>query len=235
MAMAGFIRWVAADHDQITRRVATRSSELRNELALQSSHKRTPDAIASLLAGLEVFFDFTVDVGALTRQDADGMLSEGRQALVWIGDQQQEFQRIANPVERFVDLLNMAIESGEAYVTDVNGRIPFDTTTFKGHRQLGWELDTSKSESQWIHKGRHVGWLDHESDELYLAPSQTDAAIRKCADQAKRPLSIGRDTLWRRLKESGLLIRWDDDRCTTRVDVGIQKDASSGLPPVSSL
>ena len=217
IAMAGFIRWVASQYDVITKRLADRSSILRNQLARDSSHKRTPDSIASLVAGLELFVDFAVDCGALSQEQAAVFLDEGRESLIWIADQQGEFHRSADPVERFVDLLQTAIDSGEAYITDMDGSLPFDSNTFTGHRNMGWEFDVVQN--QWVHRGRHIGWLKVADNELYLSPGQTDTAIRQIGERAKYPLAIGRDTLWRRLKEAGRLVRWDDDRCTTKVTV----------------
>jgi predicted DNA-binding transcriptional regulator AlpA len=72
-AMAGFIQWIAPRLDSIDQRIIDHLARFREEWGDSGHHKRTPDNLANLSCGLEVFLDFCRETSAITSQQADSL------------------------------------------------------------------------------------------------------------------------------------------------------------------
>jgi len=86
VAMAGYLRWLAATYDHQADRVNAR--ELRRPLLRGAVHPRTPDMIASLNLGLERFLEFAEDTGAISALKRLDIRGRAWDALFDLGEAQ---------------------------------------------------------------------------------------------------------------------------------------------------
>jgi hypothetical protein len=184
---------------------------LRGEMHQDGTHARTPDALASVLLGWEVFLRFAVEVGACTQQEADDRLTRVRAALRELGNAQTRQLATQTPAQRFMDGLRGVIASGRAHVASPTGDAPPHAERW-GWR--GWTSHTSVDETvtSWhpADTRQRIGFV--EGDDLYLLPEAAYAAVQEFVrSQQGTPLVQAR-TLWRRLSEAGLLLTRDETR-----------------------
>jgi hypothetical protein len=66
-------------------------------------------------------------------------------------------------------------------------------------------------------KGRCIGWEDADSGLLYLEPSACFAEVQALAGQEGEPLPVSRGTLWKRLRERGLIEVEEEGRIAKKV------------------
>jgi hypothetical protein len=152
-ALAGFIKWLAPRLDEVRQDFATTTHELRTRLHSQV-HDRTADAVAQLAASWKVWLRFVVAVGACTPEQAARVEATVWQTLAALAGEQQEQQRECDPVERFYELLNSVLASGNAHIASANhpGEPPIHAEEAKA---LGWRRSDQGS---WHPQGPCIGW-----------------------------------------------------------------------------
>jgi hypothetical protein len=163
-------------------------------------HTRTPSMIARLSASLTDFLDWCDKNGGKTanlRKTATSSLKE-------IATRQNEYLEAADPCDIFCQAIRQLLASLAAHVRTTQGGIP------KGCETLGWtqvagdgELPSYKSH------GPCIGWITWKSNELFLEINNGLAAVKKIAGQ---DLPMSRQTMLKRLKDSGHLTRTDSQR-----------------------
>jgi hypothetical protein len=101
--------------------------------------------------------------------------------------------------------LRHVLAAGLGHMRTVNGGIPLSPTL------LGWtEEGISHSDiPQYKSHGPCLGWVSWNDDELYLEANTGFNAIKKSAGAE---LASTKQTLFKRLKDAGLLTRTDDTR-----------------------
>jgi len=224
--MAGFLKWAAPQLDELRSRLKDRIPELRHEASREGQHRRTPSIVAELYAAAEVFVDFVVDSGALDDEKTKELKSTCWEALGKAAAAQELHQRSSEPTTVFLDLLSAAIASGEAHIANPDGEVPEDSKP----EALGWRsflLGSGDFErEQWRPQGARVGWI--EGDDLYLNGEAAFKAAQRMGTDIDR-ISIGMKTLFRRLREAGLLASWDKTRGKNTVRVHLQGSRRSVL------
>ncbi len=209
-AMAAYIQWLAPQIDTLKESVPARHRELRTEARKQPvSHDRTPDIVASLLTGWEMFLRFAREVEAITADEQTAYWQQAWAMLLEAAEAQAGFQASEEPAGRFVALLAAAIASGQAHVADATtNEEPADAGNW------GWQRRTYTSgaveHEEWQPKGMCVGWID--GGDLYLNPESSFAAVQRLAQSQGATLPITAQTLWKRLGEKGILASRDDAR-----------------------
>lgn len=108
-----------------------------------------------------------------------------------------------DPVHVFLSLMRTALDSGNAYLLDVNGREP------ESPARCGWH----KVKRDFVPRGLHIGWVD--GDDLLLT-SEVYEVLEHLASRAGNPLWLLPEALWQRLRAAGLLHGWELDHCVTR-------------------
>jgi hypothetical protein len=121
-SMAGYLRWLAADHEGDAERVQARFEALR-EVAV-TAHRRTPDIVANLAVGFERFLQFAQHVGAIDAEQHRVLWERGWRALLELGEAQEGHVQSAEPTRRFLSLLQAALASGDAHVAAPSGEPP---------------------------------------------------------------------------------------------------------------
>ncbi len=209
-AMGGFLRWVAGQYDLVQEQLERDQHKLRKQLT-SDGHKRTPDIMAKMLAGFDLFIRYAVDIQALNQDKAEQLRKRCLDALTGLGEQQLEEQLEFNPANRFCELLPSAISSGHAYIGGENNGRPTN------EQALGWEWSNGTFRS----KGVCVGWLIN--DELYINLEASMKVINQVALD-NEGIGLTAKTMSKRLYEAGKLVRSDIDvknRNTHKVRVRI--------------
>jgi hypothetical protein len=194
-AMAGYVRWLAPRYEATRDWLASEAARLRAGAAKFSVHGRTADIVSDLFATWSVLLQFAVEVGAISEAQREELLERVWLALKETTVDQEEEQRSADPVERFLDLLRSALLSGKAHVADRNGKQPEKAA------QWGWRSDELMA---WHALGPRVGWIDGE--ELYIEPNAAYAAAQAMGEATGDRLELPPVTLHKRLHERGGLL-----------------------------
>lgn len=165
---------------------------------------------AELLLGFRV----AEHVGAIDRRQREVLWQRGQAAFHAVAEQQGEHQRAADPVARFPEMVAAIISSGRGHVAGADGKEP---CTLPSPEAWGWEGREARSglgEMSVAYRGRghKIGWV--AGDELYLDPDSTYAALSDFAREQGQAYPVTQQTLFRRLKEDGQLLRTDSDRTT---------------------
>jgi hypothetical protein len=190
-AMAAFIRWLAPQMDKLKATLPQRARELREEIRRESwDHDKIPDNLASLLLGLETYWMFATEVGALSQEEDGELYARAWGALLDTARAQAGHQEAEEPTGRFLSLLAAALVSGRAHVANARtGGRPEDAESW------GWR----GTEPQ----GGLVGWVDEAN--LLLEPDAAFAMAQRLAREQGGCLAITPRTLWRRMADRGLL------------------------------
>jgi hypothetical protein len=209
-AMAAYVRWLAGRYDQVKTTKAARVAELRDEAADSTQHKRTPGIVAELYYAAELFCEFAVEVGAITKDQVEQATD-----LIWKGlgkaaAAQAVIQANGEPVQRFFDLLTAAVASGKAHIAAPDGTAPPNAGGW------GWRITDSSPQPQ----GDRVGWVD--GNDLYLEPEASFTAAQRMSGDGREALAVTSHTLHKRLKEKDKLVTVDKKRgrLTIRKTIG---------------
>ena len=123
-AMAGYIKYLAGRYESFVERMKADIARVRDEISAEGCHRRTPTNIAELVVGFGLFLEFATEVGAITLEQASGLFSRCRSALLETASEQAQHQSDADPCIRYFALLGSALTSGRAFVTNQDGGRP---------------------------------------------------------------------------------------------------------------
>jgi hypothetical protein len=221
-SMAGYVAWLAQDYDGNRRRLhelqVGQRAVAERKVAGQdgAQHRRTPDAVASLMVGFMYLTSFARSVGALTREESDDLHVRAWAALTGGADEQAANQADEEPCQRFFDLLRGALTSGRAHVVGMDDGQPGNPGAW------GWQWQHDYlNEPHWAPRGAKVGWVDGKN--LYLEPEASYAAAKHAGDG----LVITAATLRRRLADGGFLqaVEAKRERTTVRKTIaGVRQE-----------
>ncbi len=211
-ATAGFVAWLAPRYGEVRAGLDAERVELRNRFVGLFPHARTPDVVANLMLGLRYLLQFAVHVRVIDRLQHDELWRRGEVAFQTVAAQQGEHQRATDPVARFSEMIAAIISSGRGHVAGSDGRVP---EALPSPVVWGWEAREVRSGTDattvvYHARGHKIGWV--VNDELYLDPESTYAALSDFAREQGQAYPVTQQTLGRRLKEAGLLLRTDGDR-----------------------
>ena len=75
--------------------------------------------------------------------------------------------------------------------------------------------------TEWHRLGAQIGWLD--GNDLYLEPDSAYAVAQRLARDQGHSLPVNKNTMWKRLKEKGLLASFKEGKNLTRVSIGSKR------------
>jgi hypothetical protein len=212
-AQAAYVRWLALRYEEVRRDLRGRVAKLRENALASASHKRTPEILANLGIGLRHWFDFVLEVGALTKAEADEMWQRCWEAMGKAAAAQAKHQAASDPVWRFLELLNSAIASGRAHVAGDDGNQPDQPAAWGWRKVVGGAGENGRAE--WRFQGSRVGWVT--GDDLFLDPDAAYAAAQVLGRDLRDTIALTPTTLHKRLNERGLLQAIDRSRETLTV------------------
>jgi len=233
-AMSGFLRWFAPQLDVMKRKLPKLKQELCSKATRETLHRRIPDIVANLALGLKLFLEFAWEIKAISERQKEDYWHRSWVALGQVAGAQVQHQFDEDPTNRFLSLISAAITSGNAYVSDrKSGEEPVDATCW------GWREVTVGQNTEWRRLGAQIGWLD--GNDLYLEPDTAFAVAQRLARDQGDSLPVNKNTLWKRLKEKGLLASFKEGRNLVRVSIGSKRryaihvlaDTLDGIPSIS--
>ncbi|MCX8206692.1 MAG: DUF927 domain-containing protein [Methanothrix sp.] len=146
-AMVGYLTWLAPQLDDLSKRLPARFGELREraiaEAEIQGRHGRLNEAVADMYIGLETFFRYAVESGALTEEEAGNHLKRGWDALNMGADEQTEMAQKGDASQIFFQAISDLLAQNKVYFASMDGSVPiWDREIMPGRRELiGWGPD----------------------------------------------------------------------------------------------
>jgi hypothetical protein len=209
-AMSAYIQWLSLRYETLRHALPRDLAAERDRLQNADSHRRSPANLAHLILGVRYFLLFAEEVGAIDRQRYAELEEQAYQAVRELGQSQMAHHQDAEPTNHFFALLRACITSGRAHVAGVDGSKPASPGSW------GWELKQSiiipdaqggtRVEGVYSPRGNRVGWLDLDSENLYLDPDSSYAAAQQLANLKGESLAVTQRTLSKRLWEKGCLV-----------------------------
>ncbi len=204
-AVAHFVQWLAPRYEGLVTGLQDRIEARRVGMRRFQAHQRTPDILANLDIGMELFLDFAVEVGAVTSPRASELRERLHATFPALAEMQRSIVVEADPPARFLPLLGAAIRSGTAHVAGTRGDAPADAAA------LGWTADSASP----MPCGERVGWIDGR--DLYLDFEVAFGVARRKAEESGVPLAISAVTLKKRLDDQAVLVSKDKSRETLTI------------------
>jgi hypothetical protein len=207
-ALAGYVRWLAPRYAELRDRLRAEIAAERDLIHVSGLHARTPGILADLVIGWRYWLDYAVEVSAIDFAERHTLDRRITTALLEAGANQQEYLAAAEPCGQFLRLLTGALASGRAHCAAADGDRPAHADGW-GWRQTP-VFTRDGPDTRWEPLGRRIGWVD--GDNLYLEPDAAYAEAQEMARHQANSLPVTSRTLWRRLRERGLLKSWDVSR-----------------------
>lgn len=218
-AMSAYISWLGPQIDELKKSIPSRLIELRDRSSKLSGHQRTPDAIANLGLGFELFVKFGLEIGAITNLEAKNLDARAWQAFQVLDELQKPFHIAEDPCLNFISYLRAAFVMGKCHLKSYRDseKSPFSYECF------GWFYDNDSGGLK--AKGSGIGYVDIENSEVILDPNAAFSVAQDIARSQGSSINISRDILWKRLAEAGLIIRSESEGKNTvkRSPVGVER------------
>ena len=218
-AMGGFVQWLASHYEEARKVFDQKVAAYRTTALRGFTHARTPDIVANLQAGFELYLDFGVSCGALSSAERDCFVYECWEAMRDAAAAQAKHHAASEPTARFLSLLRASLTSGAAHLAERSGGKPDRSAA-----SCGWREDGS---DRWTPLGDCIGWV--EADHLYLEPTAAYRVAQKIARDTGEPLAVSEQTLKKRLREKGLLASVEQKRETLTIRRSIGGTATDVL------
>lgn len=206
-AMSGFVQWLAGRYEEARAAFNQKVSEHRATALRNSAHARTPEIVANLQAGFELYLEFSAASGCVDAAERNRLKDRCWEALRDSAAAQTKHQAATEPTARFLALLSSVLTAGRAHLQERSGGKPG-----RSPGSCGWRCDNS---GNWVPLGDCIGWVDH--DDVYLEPTAAYRVAQLVGRDLGELLTVSEQTLKKRLHEKGLLASVDLKRETLAV------------------
>ena len=201
LAMAGYLRWLAAQMDVLKATLPTECSELRNRAREEAGGAaRDPGQIAHLHLGFGRLLDFAVAVGALTPDERGTLLDEAWRVLTARSVARQAEATEEDPVERFRAIIRDAFPARRLYVERRDGGSGYLAAPQDAER-WGWISLPQGGEGDCALRPNPgalmAGWVDE--DFVYLIPEAVKGFLKQ------QGVSMKWNDLLKRLDDAGAI------------------------------
>lgn len=198
--MASFIHWLCKNDMVETQKHLAK--EFRDAY-IGIGHSRTPSIMGELIATAHILKDYAQANNLFNDAILTEMTVKAERAIVAAGNMQIEYLHDADPSTTFCESIRQMLITSAGHFRTTNGGIPHSPTAY------GWQTDNAMHQHEtWTAKGAKLGWIDTSSNEMYFDPAAM-GIIRKTANGK---LAVTPQTLAKRLKEAGVLVRTDTTR-----------------------
>jgi hypothetical protein len=206
-AMGGFVQWLACHYEEVRATFDRTISDHRANALGSMAHARTPEIVANLQAGFEMYLEFAVATGAIDSAERNCLASRCWEALRDAAAAQAKHQAATEPAARFLTLLRSVLTSGRAHLEARAGGEPD-----RAPGSCGWRRDIF---GKCAPLGDCIGWVDGE--DIYLEPTASYRVAQNAGRDMGEVLAVSEQTLKKRLHEKGLLASVDAKRQTLSV------------------
>jgi hypothetical protein len=194
-AMYGFIEYLADNADTIADRMNEQKETLRSRFTcMLDSHPRLPEIMADEYMGMNMFLDYALDSGAISKEEYDDYLKLTESSLLSTVAYQKEATEIEKDTDKFLRYLSAVVTSKTWAVADINSK---------------------KSPP------RTVGYRD-DNGNIFFQMTVAYAAANEMAHKNEDNINLSSQVLKKRLIEEGRLVRFNDGY-TTRKPNGDQR------------
>ena len=178
-AMAGYIRWLAPQMDDMPGLLREAFVSARTKATTGAEHLRIPEAAAHLWLGLHCGITYAREIGAIDEAGAARLLQDCWSAFIQIGHEQAHVVEQENPVRRFLTVLLTIIIQGRAII--------ILTDDIRPEPRSGVEF---------------LGWRDDEW--FYLLPEATFATVSRFCRDTGEQYPIRENRLRKDLVQAGI-------------------------------
>lgn len=213
---AGLIQYLANHPNDLRQSV----DSLRAKY-LTIGHTRTPSMLARLVATIQHFLVWCELNEAIPESKRLELTRQATAAILASGEKQQQYLEAADPVDVFCGLIRQVLASGQAHFRTINGGIPMNPTL------VGWTSENSMGEMPTFKsRGPCIGWINWNADEMYLDIIAGFAIVKKVGGSE---VSLTKQTMLKRLKDAGMLVRTDETRQRNTVRITAEGHARQVL------
>lgn len=193
--------------------ITPRAHELRDK-HIKIGHTRTPTMVGRLIATGEAVMDMMLNQRVITQKMRDSWVRELTACIIEVGTEQIKHLESADPIQLFWNGLRQALSGGHCHVRTLGGAIPMNPTA------LGWTSEKSSGAIEtYKSHGPCIGWIKWDEDELYLESDTTFAMVKKMIGTE---LPLTKPTMYKRLRDAGMLKRSDDHRQRNTIRVSAE-------------
>lgn len=186
-----------------------RAIKIRNA-NLTIGHTRTPPMIGRLIATAEAVISWAIESGYVSKATGDKLKADATRSIMKAGENQSTFLEAADPVEMFLNAFRQVLQGTKGHIRTINGGVPRDAT------MLGWTEVGNGDIPTYKPNGPCIGWIDWDADEVFL---EVNVGFNEVKKAAGNEMTLTKQTMIKRLKESGALTRTDDGRQRNTVRV----------------
>lgn len=206
----GTVAWLAQVLAGTPHDLSPRIEELRAAYR-GIGHSRTPGMLGRLVATAEHFLATAAEHGLIGAGDARSLAKDAKDSIELAGGRQQSFLEDADPVDVFNAAVRQVFAAGLGHVKTLNGGVPAKA------EMLGWSRESATGEmATFRSRGPCIGWASVPKDELFIDVTLGYKIIQKAAGN---DLALSKQTLFKRLKDAGVLTRADEARSRNTIRV----------------
>jgi hypothetical protein len=205
-AMAGYLLWVQRHWKELAEQLPVAAAQHTKDI-LASGHSRLADAFGKLSAAVDTALLYFQDAGVLSELQARERQRIATEALQKVITEHAGQIESLDPCQILVETIQEQVDGYEWYFA------PFSPIVDEQGRE---QYDISPP----MHNSILMGWQD--DGYIYLLPR----AIKTVIDQYNRlgtPFPVGRNTLYSRLEEKGILIPDASGSSTCVINVPIAR------------
>lgn len=210
--MASLLRWMAGqDVAQLRTQYVSYATTVGEQRRADGSETREAEALSHYQAGWRLLADFLSDVGALTGEEADQLVTRATNALDEAALRAKDLDAPTTLGERCRQLILSGLRTGAIHVSLVGGEAPPLPEALRlGYRRTVTGVDYKSGEefTKADPRGDWVG-VAYKSPEfgprLHVDPTAMTRAILNIARQAQEPIAATKLVLQREMAAVGLL------------------------------
>lgn len=195
-AMRAYIDWIAANWDTLKKEVPVQHRRLLMEYRNSGvgSHNRDPGNVAHLEIGFHYFVQFALEVGAITEVQAETILRDVREGLLYNAGEKAALAEQSSPTAVILEALRDGIATRKVHVAKLEDALP---SCGINETALGWDegskyvyvLRSALMEAVRNHTKRTGARVELKS-EVQLSKELAAAGILE-SDETVRPLAGG--------------------------------------------
>jgi hypothetical protein len=184
-SMSGYLLWLSQRYSTLRARVQQRFGKFRQAATTSGQHLRTPENLANLGVGIEMFLEFALEKQAITPEEFQKLWDHCWGTLMILGAAQNVQQQNEDPTREAMHLLASADKAGQILLRNLDGWEEVGILAPRVDTFIGWRKDTN---SEWL-----------------CDPSRLYARIVSLFKEQGRTLPLKKSDFFQRMIDRGLL------------------------------
>ncbi|WP_347987266.1 cell wall-binding protein [Methylomonas sp. AM2-LC] len=205
--ISAYVQWLAPKYDQLKLDLPVIVKQYRDAAdrdKIATSHSRAPTIYANMVASSEIFLEFLEDIGVISSEQSNNLLSNFEISLQGLLKEQNSYQADQDECNRFIELLRAALSGGNAHISDSKTQ---EEPATRPH-SFGWINMGIGDDKVYQPKGDLIGWYvapkNNRPSKIFLQKDMAYQAAQRCATTQKQTFHSGSmASLWRLLLNKG--------------------------------